>query len=253
MRIDLNADIGEGAVSAGGVGDAALLRVVTSASIACGGHTGDAATMRTAITLAHAAKVSIGAHPSYPDREGFGRRVMSIGARELGASLRAQIEACQTIAARVGATVRHVKPHGALYNEAADDAAVADIIIDAVRDIDSRLAVMALAGSVLAERAATAGLRVWREGFADRAYTAGARLVSRGQRGAVRDTVADVVAQGLRLATECRVRTVDGDDLPLEVDTICVHGDTPGAVVLATALREALVERGVRVAACATE
>ena len=250
MRIDLNADIGEGVSSPAGAGDAELLRIVSSASIACGGHAGDAGSMHRAIVLAQAAGVSIGAHPSYPDREGFGRQVMALSLQDLRASLREQIDACRGAATRVGAVVRHVKPHGALYNVAADDATVADVIIDAVRDVDAGLALMALAGSVLAERATRAGLTVWREGFADRGYTAQGRLMSRGRPGAVRHAEADVVAQGLSLATEGRVRTADGGELAIAVDSICVHGDTPGAVGLATALRRALEERGVRVAAC---
>jgi UPF0271 protein len=240
--IDLNADLGEGAGT-----DESMLLVVSSASIACGGHTGDATTMQRALTAAAASGVVVGAHPSFVDREGFGRRPLDVAPDLLAAQIVGQIEALSEVARAAGVAVSFVKPHGALYNLAAVDAAYADAVITAVQQSGLR-ALLALAGSVLHRRAAAAGLVAYGEAFADRRYTAEGTLVSRSTPGSVITDPAEVVAQAVAVAAHGRVRAIDGSLVEVAADSLCLHGDTQGAADLARAVLDGLVEAGVDVA-----
>jgi UPF0271 protein len=229
--IDLNADVGEGFGT-----DDALLQIVTSANVACGFHAGDTGTMRDVCRIAVGAGVAIGAQPSYRDREGFGRRDVEVGTEQLVADLCEQVEALREAAAEAGGAVRYLKPHGALYHRAGHDDAHAEAVVEACRRYD--LPVLALPGSRLLALAAEAGLGGYREYFADRAYGADGRLVPRSEPGAVL-TDPDEVAR--------RVRAMAGGSEALTADSVCVHGDSPGAVRLARATRSALVSVGVQV------
>lgn len=242
-RVDLNGDVGEGIGQ-----DAELIPQLTSANIACGGHAGDAATMRQTVALARAHGVAVGAHPSFPDRDGFGRRALPLPPHEVEASVSAQIGELAAIAASQQVPLRHVKPHGALYNMAARDARLADAIARAVAAVDPTLVLVGLAGSALVEAGARAGLQTANEGFADRAYTPAGTLVPRDEPGAVIHDPALVAARAVAMVRERAVTAIDGSRVALTVDTICVHGDTPGAAALARALREALVRAGVEMA-----
>jgi UPF0271 protein len=242
MRVDLNADVGEGFGD-----DRALMASVTSANIACGGHAGDVQTMQATVALAAAHGVSVGAHPGFPDREGFGRRPMPLTAREVEAAVVDQLYALAAAADPAGERVRHVKPHGALYSMAADDLVLADAIARAVVSVDRALILFGLSGSELLRAGERAGLRTAAEVFADRAYEPNGRLVDRARPGAVIDAVDLVVERAVRMAREHKVDAIDGSTLSLRVDTICVHGDTPGAAELALRIRRALTDAGVDV------
>ena len=243
--IDLNADIGE-SVGAWRMGlDTDLLSLVSSANIACGYHAGDPRTMTESVAHCLRHGVSIGAHPAYPDREGFGRREMALSPREIREAVIYQVGALAGIASAAGARLVHVKPHGALYNRAAIDAAAAEAIACAVRDIDPSLALVGLAGSLLPAAGRAAGLRVLEEGFADRRYTARGLLAPRGEAGAMIEDPAESAAQVLAMVCEGKVSAIDGEPVMLRVDTVCLHGDGPQAVVFAHQLRRALSGAGV--------
>ena len=241
-RVDLNADVGEGLGQ-----DPALLQVVTSASIACGFHAGDPGTMRATVALAREHGVAIGAHPSFPDLSGFGRREMTLTHDEVEEAVTYQLGALAEIAAAQGVTLRHVKPHGALYNMAARDAALADAIARAVAAFDRALVLFGLAGSQLIAAGQRLGLKTASEVFADRAYRHDGTLVPRTEAGAVIHDAALVVPRAAAMVRQRAVVAIDGTRVPLQVDTICVHGDTPAAAELASRLRVALSEAGVRV------
>jgi 5-oxoprolinase (ATP-hydrolysing) subunit A len=243
-RIDLNADVGEGLAQAD---EWALLRHVSSANVACGGHTGDVDTMRATLDVARALGVAVGAHPSFQDREHFGRREYSVAAPVLEALLVEQLAALEAVAATFGLRLQHVKPHGALYNVAAKDPRVAETVARAVASFDARLILVGQAGSALVTAAQRAGLRAAGEGFADRAYRPDGSLVPRTEPNAVLLKEAEVVSQTLRMVVDGEVVAVGGTRVPLQVETVCVHGDTPGAVRLAAAVREALDREGVSV------
>lgn len=242
--IDLGSDLGEGAGT-----EAALMPLISSANIACGAHAGDPETMRATITLALAHGVQIGAHPGYRDRAGFGRRPLDLPADELAADLRAQIDALRSIAASAGARVRHVKAHGALYNQGERDDRVATLIARTVAAVDPELAVVATPGSAMARAAALAGLRVFREGFIDRAYEPDGTLRSRALPGAMLLDPERAAAQALGFVRDGGVRATDGSFLPLAVDTLCVHGDSPGALQIVHAVRRALADAAIAVGA----
>jgi UPF0271 protein len=246
-RVDLNCDMGEsyGAWRLGD--DTALLAHVTSANIACGYHAGDPATMQRTVASARDAGVAIGAHVSLPDLQGFGRREMRISPTEAHAMTLYQVGALHAFAQAAGTRLSHVKPHGALYNMAARDAALADAIATAVRAFDPRLLLVGLAGSELPRAGVRAGLRVSHEGFPDRRYAADGTLVPRRDPDAVIDDPAEAVAQALRMALRGEVATRDGSVHALHADTLCVHGDHAGAAALARALHEALAGAGVTV------
>ena len=242
MRIDLNCDLGEGTGA-----DADLMPLITSANIACGGHIGDAATMKTAVELAHSHGVTIGAHPSLADRAGFGRRELAVDVASVRALVGDQIRALQSVARACGARVTHVKPHGALYNMAARDATLARAIAEAARECDSALVLVGLADSHLIAEGRACGLRVAAEAFADRRYQPDGSLVPRSLPGAVLDHEADVEAQALGLARDGLVLCADGTSLAIRADTLCVHGDGPRAVQSLRAIRAALAKAGIAV------
>ncbi|HZT65817.1 MAG TPA: 5-oxoprolinase subunit PxpA [Acidimicrobiales bacterium] len=239
-QIDLNSDLGEG-----GPADPALLHVVTSANVACGFHAGDPATMAATVVAAVASGVTVGAHPSYADREGFGRRPLDVAPEQLAAELAYQVGALEGIARAAGGRVAYVKPHGALYNQAAVDRGLAGAVVDAV--LPFGLPLLCPPVSELAAAADGAGLEVVGECFADRLYAPDGTLVPRDRPGAVLHDPDRVVAQALGLALGGKVTAVDGSDIDLQAASICVHGDTPGALELARRVRAALEDAGVTV------
>ena len=243
--IDLNSDLGEslGAWSMGD--DAAMLDIVSSANVACGFHAGDPAGILATLKAAHARGVSVGAHVAYPDLLGFGRRNMDVASADLVADVIYQIGALQGLAQAAGTRITYVKPHGALYNTIAHDSAQALDVITAIRDVDANLALVALAGSPLVRWAQDAGLRGIAEAFADRAYTPQGALVSRREKGAVLHDRALVAQRMLRLVRDGVIQAIDGSLARVQAQSICVHGDSPGAVEMARAVRMALESDGV--------
>ncbi len=228
--------------------DAAVMPHISSANIACGAHAGDPAVMRRTLRLATAHGVACGAHPGFADLAGFGRREIPITPAEAGDLVLWQLGALAAIARSEGVQLRHVKPHGALYNMAARDEALGAAIAIAVAQFDSSLVFFGLAGSPMLDAGRAAGLTVAAEGFADRAYEPDGSLTPRSVHGAVIHDLGVVVERAVRMVTESRVIARDGSSIPLHVDTICVHGDTPGAADLARALRQGLEAADVRVA-----
>ncbi|MFZ5749529.1 MAG: LamB/YcsF family protein [Pseudomonadota bacterium] len=247
-RIDLNSDLGEGYGPWSLGDDRAMLGIVTSANIACGGHAGDPETMFATLREAVLRGVCVGAHPGYVDREGFGRRVIPMQPAEIGRMIAAQVGALSAVARLAGTAVRYVKPHGALANLAADDAAVAAAITGAVRAIAPDLAMLAISGTLLEEAAREAGLSVWSEVFADRGYLANGRLVPRGHPQAMIHDPDEAADRMIAFLESGLMPTVDGAPVRLAAHSICVHGDSPGAVAMAARLRERLEAAGVTVA-----
>jgi UPF0271 protein len=245
MKMDLNSDLGESFGCWRMGDDAALLEVVSSANVACGFHAGDPEGILRTLQAATARQVSVGAHVGYPDLVGFGRRNMDMASAELQAAVIYQIGALQGLAAAAGTRVRYVKPHGALYNTIAHDARQAHDVIEAIRAIDASLVLMVLAGSPLAQWASDAGLRVVAEAFADRAYNADGSLVSRRLPGAVLHDPVLVAQRMLRLVQEGVVEAIDGSLARVRADSICVHGDSPGALAIAQQVRRTLQDAGV--------
>lgn len=247
--IDLNSDLGEsfGVWRMGD--DEAMLEVVSSANIACGFHAGDPSTLRRVCSAAVANGVAIGAQVAYPDLAGFGRRYIDIDAAELRDAVLYQLGALDAFAQVAGSEVRYVKPHGALYHSTIADAAQAGAVVDAAAEYDPSLAVLGAPGSQLLQLAEEAGLEPVGEAFADRAYLADGRLVPRREPDSVLVDPADVAARAVRLAAAHEVLAVDGSVVLVEARSLCVHGDTPGAVDLARAVRDALDEAGVGVRA----
>ncbi|MBC9727023.1 LamB/YcsF family protein [Streptomyces sp. TRM68367] len=249
--IDLNADLGEGFGRWRLTDDERLLSVVTSANVACGFHAGDAATMRRVCELAVERGVTIGAQVSYRDLAGFGRRAMDVPPAELAAEVAYQIGALEVFARAAGARVAYVKPHGALYNRVVHDEEQAGAVVDGVLLADAALPVLGLPGSRLLELAGKAGLPVVTEAFVDRAYTDEGTLVPRGQEGAVVTDPEAVVTRSVSLARSGEVVSRSGARVEVRARSLCLHGDTPGAVELARRVRERLEESGVRVEAFA--
>jgi 5-oxoprolinase (ATP-hydrolysing) subunit A len=249
MQIDLNGDVGEsfGAYEMGH--DAALIPILTSANIACGFHAGDPGVMRATVALAREHGIAVGAHPGFPDLVGFGRREMKATPREVEDLVAYQIGALAAIAAAQGVTLAHVKPHGALYNMAAREMDLADAIARAIAAVDSTLKLFGLPGSKSLEAAQRHHVQIVSEAFADRAYRRDGSLVPRSEPGAVIDDEEIVVARAVAIARERMVIAADGTRVPLEVQTICVHGDTTGAAVLASRIRRALGDAGIQVRA----
>jgi UPF0271 protein len=246
--IDLNSDLGEGFGAWRMGDDAALMGVVTSANIACGFHAGDPVTMRRTVDVAAQRGISVGAHVSYPDLRGFGRRHVDLPHDELAADVLYQLGALDALARSAGTRVRYVKPHGALYNEMAVDEDLAAVVVSAIASFDDALPLITLPDSAAITAAQRLGLPIFREGFADRAYEPDGQLVSRAKPGAVLDNVQAIAARAVRMATDRMVAAIDGTPLRLDVDTICIHGDSPNAVASAVAVREALVDGGVALA-----
>jgi UPF0271 protein len=242
--IDLNADIGEYTGTSGAALDNSILDLVSSASIACGAHAGDLEVMQRTVDSALKRGVTIGAHPSYPDRENFGRREMEILEEELTGQLVSQIEALAGCCAKAGAKLSYVKPHGALYNVAARDAQVARVIAEAVCSVDPSLVLLGLADSTMIYEAEHAGLAVACEAFADRAYLANGTLLPRQRAGAVLTDARVVAERALTMARDHFVSTVDDARLAVQADSLCFHGDNPEAVALVTATKAALEADG---------
>ena len=240
--IDINADLGEG-----GLYDDELLGIVSSCNIACGGHAGDADTMRATAQVAIKNGVAIGAHPSYPDKQGFGRRSRFQAGVELLNSLVAQIGALQDVVAGQGAAMRHIKPHGALYNDAANDTELAEIVVQAALDAGANLSIVGPPDSALQRAAESHDLRFLGEAFIDRAYLADGSLVPRTESGAVYDSLEPIVTQALSLAAKQSVTSIDGKRIAIRADTLCVHGDTPSAADAARAVCQALQEQGIEI------
>ena len=244
--VDLNADLGEGDAY-----DAELLAVVSSCNIACGGHAGDAASIAATLREALANGVSAGAHPAYPDREGFGRRSRFMSGEPLREALRSQLEQFGRIAAEIGTGVKHVKPHGTLYTDAVVDAQLADIIAAAVAEMPGKPVLVSQPGTELEAAANAHGLGFVAEAFVDRAYRHDGQLVPRSEPGAVHGDIGKIQRQAVSLARDGNVQCLDGSIIPVRADTLCIHGDTPGAAEAARAVREALEKEGVEIRACA--
>lgn len=250
-RIDLNSDLGEayGPWSMGD--DEAMMDIVTSVNVACGGHAGDPSTMALTVRAAAERGLGIGAHPGFPDREGFGRRVIPMSTAEVERLVAAQVGALAGIAALEGASLGHVKAHGALANLAAREDEVADAVARATATVDDRLVLLAIAGTALERAADRAGLAVAREGFADRAYTPDGQLAPRSEPGAVLDDAEEAAGRAVAMAEGRGLPLLNGDWLAQEVDSVCVHGDTPGAVAMARRTRTALQDAGFEIASFA--
>ena len=252
MHIDLNADMGEG-YGAYRIGrDEELLHIVTSANVACGFHGGDATIMHKLATLAKKHGVGLGAHPGFDDLWGFGRRAVHMSARDLEYMVAYQIGALQALAAYSGEPLRHVKPHGALYNMAAKDEGYARAIAQAAKTIDAKLIYVGLPGSEMEKAADKEGLAFAREGFCDRLYRDDGSLTPRSEKGALIADPEAAAKQALRLAREGEVVTGNGGRIKLQVDTLCIHGDEPGAVAVAASVRRALEGDGIELQAMVT-
>jgi UPF0271 protein len=247
-KIDLNCDMGEsfGVYSLGN--DEALMDLITSANIACGTHAGDPLVMDRTVRLAAQHGVGIGAHPGFPDLAGFGRRAMQLTPEEIENTVLYQVGALAAFARAVGVELAHVKPHGALYNMAARDIEVARAVARGVARAGEDIIVVGLAESVMIDAAREAGLRAAREGFADRAYEADGSLRSRKLAGALIHDPEAAAERAVRIARDGAVTAYTGEEIPLRVDTLCVHGDTPGAVEIVTAIRQRLADAGIEVA-----
>ncbi len=242
MSVDLNCDLGEGAGE-----DERILPFVSSVNVACGFHAGDPSTIRATVRLAARHGVAVGAHPSYPDRAGFGRTPMDRAPGLVQDDVVYQVAALRAFCAAEGVPLVHVKPHGALYNAAAQDRALAGAIGRAVREVDPGLVVVCLAGSPMADVLRGLGLRCAEEAFADRGYTAQGTLVPRGRPGALVQDPDAVAGRVAAMARDRRVASVDGTPVAVPADTICLHGDTPGAAELARSIRARLAAEGVEV------
>ncbi len=248
LKIDLNSDLGE-AFGPWPMGDdTAMLKIVTSANVACGGHAGDPETMFKTLSRAKENGVSVGAHPGFSDLAGFGRRVIPMSPSEIGRMCASQIGALMAIGKMVGISVDYVKPHGALGNLAARDHGVAMAIATAVRQVDPNLAILAISGTQSERAAGALGVPVVSEIFADRGYQANGQLVPRGQDGAMIEDAEEAAARLVAFLRSGKMPVIDGDPIPLKAQSICVHGDSPGAVGMARAVRERLEAEGIVIA-----
>lgn len=248
MRIDLNSDLGE-AFGPWPMGqDAQLMPIISSANVACGFHAGDPGTMRATVRLARAHGVAVGVHPGLPDLVGFGRREMQVRPQEVEDLVLYQIGALAAVARSEGVRLQHVKAHGALYNMACRDEALAEAIARAVVAFDPTLVLFGLPGSALLQAGLDAGLPVAAEAFADRAYLPDGSLAPRSQPGSVIHDLDSVVDRAVTMVTEQTVVATDGASIRFEADTLCLHGDTPGAATLAAAIRRGLEDAGVTIA-----
>ena len=245
--IDLNSDMGEsfGRWELGA--DEALLDLVSSANVACGFHAGDPRTMRRTVELARERGVAVGAHPGFPDLAGFGRREIAASPDEVATDILYQIGALAAFCRAAGVPLRHVKPHGALYNRIAGDERLAAAAVEGVARYGGGVILVGLPGSAVERAARAAGVPFAREAFADRAYLPDGTLAPRGLPGAVIHDPAAVAARAVRMVTAGRAETIDGGEIELAADTLCIHGDTPGAPALARAVRAALEGAGVTI------
>ena len=240
--IDFNCDLGEGCAN-----DADVMPFISSANIACGAHAGDIASMRATLRLCAAHGVSAGAHPGYADREHFGRRALALSREQIRSLLHEQLERIAEIALEEGVALVHVKPHGALYNQAAADAVLADAIAEAVRAFDSNLILVGLAGSRLITAGLAHGLRIAHEAFTDRRYRSDGSLAARSQPGAVIESADAAIAQALAIVRGESIACIDGTALRVHADTLCLHGDGSDAAGFAGSLRAAFDDAGVMV------
>ncbi|WP_276496332.1 LamB/YcsF family protein [Pontibacter litorisediminis] len=249
LSVDLNCDMGEG-FGAWHMGhDSELLNYVSSANIACGFHAGDPATMKKTVRLALAKRVAIGAHPGLPDLAGFGRREMAVSAEEVYDMVVYQVGALQAFARAEGVRLHHVKPHGALYNMAATNAALAEAIAEAVSKVDAELILFGLAGSKLVKAGEKCGLRTASEVFADRTYQPDGTLTPRRQPNALITNQDEAVQQVLRMVQEGKVRSQQGTEVSIKADTVCIHGDGPHALPFARLIHERLSAEGIHLSA----
>lgn len=248
MPIDLNCDMGESFGSYHLGNDEAILSLVTSANVACGFHAGDPQVMQDSVSLAVKHHVAVGAHPGFPDLVGFGRRSLDATMSEIENDVLYQIGALYGFARAANAPLVHVKAHGALYNSAATNPEIAQAIARAVKRFDAKLILVGLANSTLVDVARDVGLKVAREGFCDRAYTPSGQLQSRRVIGAVITDPSQAAAQAVQLASKQSVTTTDGSIIPMLVDTLCIHGDTPNAIEIAREVRGALQKSGIEIA-----
>ena len=247
MKIDLNCDLGEsfGAYKLGL--DDQVLSYISSANVACGFHASDPVVMDKTVALAKDAGVAVGAHPGYPDLQGFGRRNMTIPPREVKAMVMYQIGALQAFCTAHGLKLQHVKPHGALYNMAGKDEALAMAVCEAIQAVDDSLILLGLSGSKMLEAADKIGLRSAREVFADRAYEEDGSLVARTKPGAMITDEDEAVARVIRMIREGRVTAVTGKDIPIRADSVCVHGDSPKALAFVQKIRAALTAEQIQI------
>ena len=247
MKIDLNCDLGEsfGAYTLGL--DDQVLPYISSANVACGFHASDPQVMDKTVALAKDAGVAVGAHPGYPDLQGFGRRNMTIPPKEVKAMVQYQIGALQAFCTAHGVKLQHVKPHGALYNMAGKDEALALAICEAIQSVDDSLILLGLSGSKLLEAADKTGLRSAREVFADRAYEEDGSLVARTKPGAMICDEDEAVTRVIRMIREGKVTTVTGKDIPIRADSVCVHGDSPKALAFVQKIRTALTAEHIQI------
>jgi UPF0271 protein len=246
-QIDLNSDLGEGFGPWSMGDDAQILSIVTSANVACGGHASDPETMFKTLELARDKGVSVGAHPGYADRIGFGRRVIPMSPEEIGRMCAAQIGALMGVARQVDVPVVYVKPHGALANLAARERAVADAIVAAVQKIDPQLAMLAISGTQGEVAAREAGAPVYSEIFADRGYLSSGQLVPRGQDGAMIHDAGQAAERLITFLDSGLMPVIDGDPIKLDAHSICVHGDGPSAVAMAREIKKRLTAHGVTI------
>ena len=246
--IDLNADLGEGFGSTQLLHDTALLELVSSANIACGFHAGDAQTMRDTVRAAKEREVTIGAHPSYPDLLGFGRRELGLPPAEIGRHVEYQLNAMVDVCAAESARLAYVKPHGAMYNRAVWDEGAANAIVDAIQRVDHSLAVLGLPKSAISRAAERLHMRFAAEAFVDRAYNSDGTLVKRSEPDAVIHDVATAVNRAADLFTHQTLRTREGAELRVDADSLCVHGDNPDSLRILRAVRKRLEESGARIA-----
>ena len=243
MNLEISCDLGEASTDEEALVERALWPLVDAANVACGGHAGDRESMRAAVALAARHGVVLGAHPSFPDRAGFGRRRIEIEPSDLRVALARQVGELREIATNGGVLLRRIKPHGALYNEAHHDRELARIVVDAALDSAPRSALVAAPGSALLEEARRRGLDVVREAFADRRYRSDGSLVPRSEPGSLLLDFAEAAGQAARLAATGTVLAEDGSEVRIEADTLCVHGDMPGSAERVRAIRAALAGR----------
>ncbi len=247
LSIDLNCDMGEsfGAWRMGN--DAELMNYVSSVNIACGFHAGDASVMRKTVEISLEKGVAVGAHPSFPDLQGFGRRRMSLSAPEIFDIVLYQVSALKGICEAFGAELHHVKPHGALYNQAAQNSEIARAIAEAVKAIDKNLVFYGLSGSCLISEAENLGLKTASEVFADRTYQADGSLTPRSETNALIEDSKQAVSQVLQMIKEQTVTATSGENVPLNAETICIHGDGENALNFARTIREKLINNGIQI------
>lgn len=247
-HVDLNCDLGESFATYTLGMDADVIPHITSANVACGWHGGDPLVMQKTVALCKQHGVAVGAHPSYPDLLGFGRRNMVITADEARAYIKYQVGALQAFCRAEGLELQHVKPHGALYNTMARDPALAEAVCRGIRDCGSELIVMALAGSIVVDAAKSLGLPVAQEVFADRAYEEDGSLVDRRKEGSMITDEQQAIARVIRMVTEGKVKAITGKDIPVSAHSVCVHGDGPKALAFVQSIHAALQKAGITVA-----